>query len=138
MFKAPSLVLTVALIATASYSQPLPITTNADPLVMSIRPKQELPAGDPAPLPIQRSWTLRAGKPVGDGLKAWAATANWTVIWSLQKDWIVPADTTFVGDFPDATEAAIKTLATNGALIRASINEGNRTVVVYGPGSQQQ
>lgn len=108
-----------------------------DALAMSIQP---LPANAPGAgaLPILKTWTLLAGKTSGENLKAWAATANWTVIWNHPQDWNVPASTVFYGEFADAAEEVIKTLAANGALIRASINEGNNTIVVSGPGVKQQ
>jgi hypothetical protein len=91
-----------------------------------------------APLPIEQTWTLQAGKTMGQNLKAWAATASWTVVWQLPKDWVVPAPAAFTGGFSEAAAAAIETLASNGALIRAQIYEGNRTIVISGPGVAQQ
>lgn len=135
-------ILSLGIAISSAHAQPLPIVpvqANTDPLAASLKARDDAKdTRQASPLPITRNWTLQAGKTVGEGLKAWAATANWTVIWTMQKDWIVPADTTFSGEFPDAAEAAIKTLAANGALIRAAINDGNRTLVVFGPGGQQQ
>ncbi|MES2879228.1 MAG: toxin co-regulated pilus biosynthesis Q family protein [Pseudomonadota bacterium] len=108
-----------------------------DVLAMSIQPLSSNVQPADA-LPILKTWTLQAGKTSGENLKAWAATANWTVIWNHPQDWNVPASTLFYGEFADAAEEVIKTLAANGALIRANINEGNNTIVVSGPGVKQQ
>lgn len=87
------------------------------------------------PLPV---WTLTAGRTVGQELQAWGAKAGWKVIWSMPKDWSIPASTSFTGDFPVAAAEVIKTLATNGALVRAQLYEGNKTMVVTGPGVAAQ
>lgn len=89
-------------------------------------------------LPIQHLWTLQAGETIGHSLRAWAEKAHWHVVWSLPRDWVVPSAATFTGSFPDATESVIKTLAANGALVRAQIYEGNKTIVIVGPGAAQQ
>jgi len=91
-----------------------------------------------AALPIEQRWSLTAGTTVGQNLKTWAGRANWTIVWQLPKDWVVPAAATFTGSFPDAATSVIETLAGNGALVRAQIFEGNRTMVVSGPGIVQQ
>lgn len=83
------------------------------------------------PIPI---WTLTAGATVGHELQSWGEKAGWKVIWNMQKDWSVPASTKFEGEFPVVAAEVIKTLASNGALIRAQFFEGNKTMVVTGPG----
>ncbi|WP_157896871.1 toxin co-regulated pilus biosynthesis Q family protein [Acidovorax carolinensis] len=89
-------------------------------------------------LPIQQLWTLQAGETIGHSLRVWAEKAQWSVVWSLPRDWVVPSTASFTGSFPDAAEKVIKTLSANGALVRAQIYEGNRTIVVTGPGTTQQ
>lgn len=79
-------------------------------------------------------WALTAGQTVGHELQAWGEKAGWKVIWNMQKDWSVPASTKFEGEFPVVAAEVIKTLASNGALIRAQFFEGNKTMVVTGPG----
>lgn len=88
---------------------------------------------EPAPPPIP-TWTLTAGHTIGYDLQTWAEKANWKVVWNLQKDWTVPASTIFSGEFQGAATDVIKTLAANGALIHAQFFEGNKTMVVTGPG----
>lgn len=101
-------------------------------------------AGSPAivaMLPIQKIqavWTLKAGGTIGQELLAWGEKAGWKVIWNMPKDWAIPASTVFTGDFPAAASEVIKTLASNGALVRAQFFEGNKTMVVTGPGVAAQ
>ena len=83
------------------------------------------------PLPV---WTLTGGQSVGHELKAWGEKAGWQVVWNLSTDWSVPASTQFSGEFPAVAAEVIKTLAANGALIHAQFFEGNKTLVVTGPG----
>lgn len=98
-----------------------------------------VPAKPIAPtLQIVPIWTLAAGRTIGQELQAWGVKAGWKVIWNMQKDWAVPAETSFPGDFPTAAGDVIKTLAANGALIRAQFFEGNKTLVVIGPGVTAQ
>lgn len=91
-------------------------------------------------LPITPMWTLAEGKTIQQNLKAWSEKTEpkWNVVWNLDKDWVVPAPASFSGDFADATQAVIKTLASNGALIRVTVYDGNRTVLVFGPGVSQK
>lgn len=83
-------------------------------------------------------WTLETGRFVGQELKAWGEKANWKVIWSMTKDWTVPASTSFSGEFSEAAADVIKTLAANGAMVHAQFYEGNKTMVVTGPGVPAQ
>lgn len=86
------------------------------------------------PIKTIPTWTLTAGHTVGQELQVWGKTAGWKVIWDMQKDWSVPASTVFSGEFPTVAADVIKTLASNGALIHAQFFEGNKTIVVTGPG----
>lgn len=89
----------------------------------------------PAPEPV---WSLTAGHMIRTELQAWGTRAGWKVIWNMRKDWTVPASTTYQGDFKKASTNVIKTLAANGALIHAQFFDGNRTLLVTGPGSASQ
>ncbi|MCQ4437670.1 toxin co-regulated pilus biosynthesis Q family protein, partial [Clostridioides difficile] len=84
--------------------------------------------------PAAEVWTIREGFPISEELKSWGSRANWSVVWQMPRDVIAAATTPFSGDFPPALTDVVKTLAANGALIRARIFDGNRTVVVQGPG----
>lgn len=94
----------------------------------------------PKPLP---SWKLRAGRLIGSEIQEWALKEKcpvqgpldtWKVVWHVPKDWDVAANATFTGDFKTAAGEVIKSLAENGALIRAEVRESNCTIVVTGPG----
>lgn len=83
--------------------------------------------------PLPR-WTLTAGHAIGQELKRWGTKSGWNVIWNLPRDLIVPSNTEFIGEFPTVAANVIKTLAANGALINAKFYEGNKTMVINGPG----
>lgn len=87
------------------------------------------------PLPL---WMLTAGKSIGHELKAWGDKAGWKVIWNLPTDWTIPANTTYEGEFSTAAAKVIETLASNGALVRSQFYEGNKTMVINGPGVPAQ
>ena len=117
------------------------LTANADMTLMdepnlqgTIVPITEPVLPTPLPPPPIPEWTLTAGDTIGHDLQIWADKAGWKVIWSMQKDWTVPASTIFSGEFPVVAGEVIKTLASNGALIHAQFYEGNKTMVVTGPG----
>lgn len=114
------------------------------PLTREDQEKQQLtvnitkiPVVPAAPV-IVPVWTLTAGRTVGQELKTWGKKAGWEVVWSLSKDWSIPASTSFAGDFHTAASDVIKTLAANGALVRAHFHTGNNTMVVTGPGVAAQ
>lgn len=90
------------------------------------------------PTKIEQTWSLTGGHTVLQDLKAWADKAGWKVIWNMSKDWTVPANTSYTGDFSTAAGQVIQTLAANGALIRVQFYEGNKTMVVSGHGVAAQ
>ncbi|CAN7779799.1 toxin co-regulated pilus biosynthesis Q family protein [Cupriavidus necator] len=122
---------TLALAVPVAAPQPAPTSALAVPVAATANPKA-------AALPIQQVWSLVAGDTIGQNLRAWADLVGWTVMWTLPKDWVVPGTASFTGSFADAAESVIKTLAENGALVRAQIYEGNKTIVISGPGVAQQ
>ena len=85
-----------------------------------------------------RTWKMQEGKTVSKELDAWAASVGWKLIWSMNKDWAVPANTLFTGDFKTVATSVIRTLSDNGVLIRAQFFEGNKTLLVTGPGTKEQ
>jgi hypothetical protein len=96
------------------------------------------PSVDPPPPPPAQplpAWTLEANHTIGQELQRWADKAGWKIFWNMQQDWAVPATTTFNGSFEDVAGDVIKTLAENGAIIRATIYRGNKTMVVAAPGA---
>jgi len=88
--------------------------------------------------PVTKTWKLNEGKTIGKEISAWATDAGWKVVWNLNKDWQVPSSTVFNGDFKSAAGDVIKTLAADGVLIRAQFFDGNKTMVVTGPGVTEQ
>ena len=116
---------------TAVASEKNSIDSNEKRSVVSVNTNPE--TSQPAAVAVQ-SWDLVLGHSISQDLKAWADKAGWVVIWNISKDWSVPANTRFVGDFEVAAGDVIKTLSANGALVRAQFFEGNKTVVVVGPG----
>ena len=126
--------------------RPLPIAPNVvtsnDPVVAPIAVLAVPAAATSNPhaqaLPIEQRWELKAGETIGQNLKTWAGRAHWTVIWQLPHDWIVPAGKSFPGNFPDAAASVIENLAANGGLINAQIFDGNKTIVISGPGVAAQ
>lgn len=83
------------------------------------------------PVDVER-WRLNAGHLVRQELLDWGAKSGWHVLWHLSRDWTIPADTEFGGDFKEAASAVIRTLAENGLVIRGQFYDGNRTLVVTG------
>ncbi|MBV5332788.1 toxin co-regulated pilus biosynthesis Q family protein, partial [bacterium] len=99
----------------------------------------EIPAVEEKPVVVPvMTWTLTAGNTVGRELQAWGQKSGWKVIWNMSQDWSVPAAASFFGDFESAAAEVITTLAGNGALVRAQFFQGNRTMVVTGPGTSAQ
>ena len=83
------------------------------------------------PIPL---WTLEANQSISAGLKTWAQAAGWAVVWDLPQDWLVPNTTHFQGDFRAAATQVIQALAANGANVRATVYQGNKTLVVTSSG----
>lgn len=86
------------------------------------------------PLSPTSVWKLVQGQPFSREMTGWGNRAGWTVIWSLDHDWIIPADTQFTGSFEEAATAAINTLVVNGALLRATFFSANKTLLVANTG----
>ena len=102
--------------------------------VTSAPTKDDAPKEATAPT----TWTLREGHMIGRELKEWAESAGWHVEWALKKDWSTPTKTTFNGDFKAAASEVIKTLASNGVIIRVQFFDGNQTMMVTGAGVVEQ
>ena len=81
---------------------------------------------------VQTEWKMVAGQTINQELQLWASQAGWTVVWRLEKDWVIPASTTFTGEFQVAAGEVIKTLSSNGAIIQAHFFTGNKTMLVTG------
>ncbi|MBU3640978.1 toxin co-regulated pilus biosynthesis Q family protein [Polynucleobacter sp. Fuers-14] len=88
-----------------------------------------------APTPI---WYLKEGETIRAELVRWAKESGWSLVWHLDKDWMVPANSEFVGNFDIAAAKVIETLSSNGVLIHASFYTANKTLVITGPGVTPQ
>jgi hypothetical protein len=109
------------------------------PSVQPDKASAAIPAVEEKPVVVPvMTWTLTAGNTVGRELQAWGQKCGWKVIWNMPQDWSVPAAASFFGDFESAAAEVITTLAGNGALVRAQFFQGNRTMVVTGPGTSAQ
>lgn len=91
------------------------------------------PGVEVKPIDVER-WRLNTGHLVRQDLTDWGNRSGWKVLWHLSRDWTIPADTEFDGDFKEAASAVIRTLAENGMVIRGQFYDGNRTLVVSGAG----
>jgi hypothetical protein len=117
---------------------------NAPTKKLSAIETSSIAKGDTAPLAIPepvkpvQEWTLTAGHTIGQELQAWGEKTGWKVIWNMPKDWSVPASTSYTGEFPEVAAEVIRTLSANGALVRAQFYNGNKTMVVNGPGVAAQ
>lgn len=89
------------------------------------------------PAPVVHHWVIGNGQAISDALKDWGKKAGWSVIWNLRDDWSAPHATDFTGDFVDAAGGAIKALADNGADIRGTFYQTNKTLVVSAGGSHE-
>jgi len=88
-------------------------------------------------VPLHEVWTLKAGETISRGLQEWGQRAHWTIVWQLPRDWAVPATTVFSGSFEDAAENVLRTLSTEGVLLKGEIYEGNHTLVVKPTGDKE-
>lgn len=101
---------------------------------------QEVPEARPLPvtdekLPPLAPWKMVQGQTFSRELTAWGNRAGWTVVWSLDHDWVVPAATQFNGSFQEAATSAINTLLLNGVLLRATFFAANKTLLVSHAGT---
>lgn len=126
------------------YGEAAPTTPEATSRIKTV-PRALPPAAAPSPSGTAtatpeksggdiRAWRLSAGRLVRQELISWGEQAGWHVLWQLPRDWTVPAETNFEGDFKEAASAVIRTLSDNGLVIRGQFYDGNRTLVVSGAG----
>lgn len=104
----------------------------AEPLASASGLSSNSPAVTQTQAPVTQIWHLSTGHLVRQDLIAWGERAGWKVLWHLQRDWAIPADTDFTGDFKSAAAEVIRTLADNGVVIRGQFYDANKTLVVSG------
>jgi hypothetical protein len=80
---------------------------------------------------------LVAGQPIGAQLKKQAAAQGWTVVWNVDRDWIVPSNTRIDGAIDAAITSAVKAMAAQGAPIHAAVYTANHTIVIAQNGDHQ-
>jgi hypothetical protein len=82
----------------------------------------------------EQSWTMHKGVSVDSSLQQWAAKSGWTVLWQLPKDWKVPHDTVFKGDFKSATTQAVHALFENGVDAHVKFHS-NEVAIIFPSGA---
>ncbi len=121
-------------VAVGTVPKPVPSVSAHPAVVASLPPFKPTevamrPYTPPAPI-----WVLPTGALVGVELAAWGKASGWTVQWNVHQDWSVPQAAQFQGNFEVAATAVLKTIAGQGADIRARFYEGNQILVVDQPG----
>lgn len=101
-------------------------------------PSASTPVSTPAAPPLAETWTLIEGQSVRDQMIAWGDRAGWRVIWPRDLNWMIPAMTSFTGDYQKVMTDIIRTISDEGKSIRAEFHAPNRTLVVTNPGGHDQ
>ncbi len=117
--------------------QQIKISPDTPVLATAAPRKPQGPAIVAKPAPIVSHWRIDDGQAISDALKDWGKKAGWAVVWNLHDDWAAPHTTEFSGDFVSAAGDAIKALANNGADIRGTFYQSNKTLVVSAGGSHE-
>lgn len=123
--------------------KPVLALTNVAPIVVEPKPGITTQSAISTPVaakilvpkivPAVQRWALTAGNPLSKELAKWGDASGWKVVWNVEKDWLVPADSVFIGaDFQIAASKVIQSLAKNGAIIRSQFYLANKTMVVTG------
>jgi hypothetical protein len=94
----------------------------------AIQPEPVTPSAAPV-APIS-GLDLSAGQPIGMQIKKQAAAQGWTVVWNVDRDWIVPSNTRIDGAIDAAITSAVKAMAAQGAPIHATVYTANHTIVI--------
>ena len=82
-------------------------------------------------------WRVERDQAISQALAAWAARAGWVLQWEPNDDWLVPQATEFRGDFVTAAKALVEVLVAEGADVRATFYQGNKTLVIRAGGSHE-
>ncbi|WP_179255160.1 TcpQ domain-containing protein [Burkholderia sp. HI2500] len=101
----------------------------------SLSPSETVVAAPVTDAPSKPMHHLTGGVSLESQLREWAKSDGWTLSWNVGPDWIVPNDTDYVGDFPEAATKVIQDLAANGADVRGDGYPDNRTFVVHEAGN---
>ena len=109
------------------------LAVHATPLAAESGPQEAtlLLAGETVHQDLARkTWLLQGGLPVHAQLQTWAAQARWQLVWQPRVSWLVVADTSFEGNFPEVIEKVVTSLFREGKPVRLVLWEGNRVAEV--------
>jgi hypothetical protein len=76
------------------------------------------------------AWDVREGELLSQMLRRWGAEAGWTVVYQSQADFILQANVTIRGTFPEAAGEVVASFANANPPITADFFTGNRVIVV--------
>ncbi len=93
-------------------------------------PAASAPAASASVPVAAAAWRVERDQAISQALAAWAARAGWVLQWEPRADWLAPQATVFRGDFVTAARALVEVLAKEGADIRATFYQGNKTLVI--------
>ncbi|MCP1242783.1 TcpQ domain-containing protein [Acetobacter lambici] len=102
-----------------------------------LKPTNTQPALAQAKLPSEE-WTLVEGQPIREQMVAWGDRAGWKVFWPHDLNWMVPAMTSFNGDYQKVMTDIIHTISDEGKSIHADFHTPNHTLVVTSPGGRSE
>lgn len=97
-----------------------------------------LPSNPVIELVPEQVWQLQKGETIRSELTKWAKDSDWSLVWQLDKDWVIPSNSQFSGGFDVAAAKVVETLSSNGVLIHANFYSSNKTLVITGPGVTPQ
>lgn len=83
------------------------------------------PYADPA-----KSWDVREGELLSQLMRRWGAESGWTVVYQSPADFILQANVTVRGTFPEAAGEVIESFADAKPPLRAEFYTGNRVIVI--------
>lgn len=77
-----------------------------------------------------KSWTVRKGMMISEVLIAWGEEAGYDVIWQAPHDFVVRADVTIRGTFPEAAGEVLESFANANPPLSGDFYMANRVLVV--------
>jgi hypothetical protein len=77
-----------------------------------------------------RTWTIERGRMVSEVLIEWGEISGWDVIWHSSHDFVVQADVTIRGTFPEAAGKVIDSFYNANPPIAGDLYPSNRVLVV--------
>lgn len=98
----------------------------------------KIPMLAPVVVEPDQTWQLKKGETIRSELTKWAKESDWSLVWQFDKDWVIPSNSEFTGQFDVAAAKVIETLSSNGILIHANFYSANKTLVITGPGVTPQ